>query len=135
VEEMSEEDRKSLRSECYNLLSENLLSTLGLVSFKLVTQLMAHDMTQIITDPSDRVYECRAVKELLRDRVIQGWKRTTPSLFKNHRDPRVRKVFSRKDCEDAIQEAIDDVEKWARDALDMTPTAEELMKWQEKDHE
>ena len=122
--------KASIRSSMVNDMRKNLLSVLGLVSFKLVTQIYAREGSYMIDNESERLYKSRQIKETIRSRVIDEWKTVGPAdakrRVKEHMEPGFVTALSDDLIEEITQEAVKEIDQWVRQALDMTPTAEDL---------
>lgn len=124
--------KKVIQKGMFEDMNRHLLSVFGLVAFKLVTQELARSTTLSMEDESEKIYRMRQVRESIRMRVIQEWKsvagRDAINRANNRLDDILPKgIISQELLEEICQDAINEVDNWARKALDMTPTVEDLM--------
>jgi hypothetical protein len=122
--------RENVKNNLVADMRKNLISVLGLVGFKLVTQIYAKEGSSHIEDDHDRLHKSRMIKETIRSRVIDEWKTVGPTeamrRTRSHMDQEFSSAFPDALLEELTQEAIKEIDQWVRQALDMTPTAEDL---------
>lgn len=125
-----EDLREGLRKGMINEMRSNLISVLGLVSFKLVTQLYARRGSAYIEDPSERLYKARSIKEGIRNKVIDEWKavsiREAKRSARAHMEPEFSAAFPEEILDEVVVDALKEIDMWVRQALDMTPTPQDL---------
>lgn len=121
-----------IKKGAFNYMNKSLLAVFGLVAFKLVTQEIAKKATALIEDKSDRIYRARLIKERIRQSVIDEWRREGPAEALQRTKSYVREQFpvgaiSDEDVERITADAEKQIDTWVRQALDFTPTADELL--------
>jgi len=123
---------EALQKDMFSEMNRNLLLVTGLVSFKLITHELARAATIIIEDPNERIHRSRQIKERLREKVLNEWKTVGPENTLTKFRSVIEKAFpadavSEDELQEILRAAVKDIDSWASQAFDMTPSVSDLM--------
>jgi len=121
-----------IRKDMFRDMNRHILSVVGLVAFKLITQELARAATFTIEDPNERIHKRRQIKESIRQRVINEWKTTGPASTLTKVRSTVNTAFpdgalSDEELQSALDGALADIDSWTSQAFDLTPSVADLM--------